>query len=100
MNQRSELYKKGDRIVTQVFVATLAVILLRVILDFAYIIYVDRYFSRSLSVGVFQLQEISVLRILGSYILLFKFAIWLFCSLYRQCCLRDIAFMLYFVNCD
>ena len=95
MNRQPALGKKGDHLI-RVTVATTAALLLRAVLDFAYINYIVRYFGGPFTAGAFPIAEINPLRLLESYVLVFLLAVWLASSLYRRWCPSGIALVLYF----
>ena len=82
--------------VRRVVFATAAALFLRVALDYVYVNYVDKFFSESLSAGVFALTETNALQLLESYAIALILSIWLAASLYRRWRPSGIALLLYF----
>jgi len=96
LSQPPALSKREDHGGARVVAATIAVLLLRAILDFAYVSYVHRYFGGSFAAGAFPLDGVNPFRVLESYVLVFLLAIWLASSLYRRWRPSGITLDLYF----
>jgi len=89
--------RKGTRVKSrEVILAIVAVLLLRAILDFAYVHYIDPFFAKSLSVGVFSFSEINTIRLVESYVIVLLLGTWLAAFFYRQRRPSWIAPLLYF----
>lgn len=92
MNQQPTLGKRGNHPATRVAVATVAALLLRATLDFAYVNYVARFAGFP-----FAFYGINTLRLLESYVITLLSASWLVYSFYRRPRPSGIALVLYFV---
>jgi len=97
MNVELKSYRKNDSQTLRIGAASAAALLLRGVLDFAYVNYVDRFFAESFAAGFFPFDGLNTLRMVESYVLTLVLATWLVSSLYRRWRPSGVVLVLYFV---
>ncbi len=91
------LTRRGRNQSGSVVLTVATTLLLRVVLDFTYVNYVDKFFASELSAGVFALTKINAIQLFESYVVALMLSIWLVISLYRRWQPSGIALLFYFV---
>jgi len=97
MNPELIYVNKKKQFIAHITIATVVALILKIVLDFVYVFYIDRFFSYSFGAGLFNFTGIKAGRMLESYAVTFLLSICLAVTVNRRWQPSEIVLVLYFI---